>query len=171
MISKKICLIGSFSVGKTSLVRRFVTGGFDEKYQTTIGVKIDKKEIVLSNQTIKFVLWDLEGPDEFAELRTTYLRGAAGYFLVVDATRPKTLDVAQELNQKVTESIDSKPFLLLVNKADLSEERRILSNELQACVESGWTVLETSAKTGRNVEKAFEVLAQRLMEDTEARTL
>lgn len=171
MISKKVCLIGSFSVGKTSLVRRFVTGGFDEKYQTTIGVKIDKKEIILPDQTVQFILWDLEGPDEFAELRTTYLRGAAGYFLVVDATRPKTLDVALELNQEVTQAIAEKPFLLLVNKADLSEERRIANNDLQACIESGWTVLETSAKTGRNVEKAFEVLAQMLMEDAEARTL
>ncbi|RLU04046.1 MAG: GTP-binding protein [Ketobacter sp.] len=171
MISKKICLIGSFAVGKTSLVRRFVTDGFDEKYQTTIGVKIDKKEVALADQTLQFVIWDLEGPDEFAELRTTYLRGASGYFLVIDATRPKTLEIALSLNQKVRETLNSVPFLLLINKTDLEAERRISREELQPCIEAGWSVMETSAKTGRNVEHAFEVLAQMLVEHAEARSL
>lgn len=171
MISKKICLIGSFAVGKTSLVRRFVTGGFDERYQTTIGVKIDKKEVAISDQTVQFIIWDLEGPDEFAELRTTYLRGASGYLLVADSTRPKTLEIALDLNQKIIDAVQEKPFVLLVNKTDLSAERRIASEELQACIENGWTVMETSAKTGRNVEKAFEVLARMLIADTEARPL
>ena len=171
MISKKICLIGSFAVGKTSLVRRFVTDGFDEKYQTTIGVKIDKKEVRLAEQTLQFVIWDLEGPDEFAELRTTYLRGAAGYFLVIDATRPKTLEIALSLNQKVRETLSSVPFLLLVNKTDLESERRIGSEELQPCIEAGWSVMETSARTGCNVEHAFQVLGQMLMDKSEARSL
>lgn len=171
MITKKICLIGSFAVGKTSLVRRFVTDGFDEKYQTTIGVKIDKKEVVLNDQVVQFVIWDLEGPDEFAELRTTYLRGASGYFLVVDATRPKTLDIARNLNKQVRETLNSTPFLLLVNKTDLGEERRISSEELQACIDAGWSVMETSARTGRNVEQAFTRLAQMLVGDSEARPI
>ena len=166
MISKKICLIGSFAVGKTSLVRRFVTDGFDEKYQTTIGVKIDKKELVLADQTLQFVIWDLEGPDEFAELRTTYLRGAAGYFLVIDATRPKTLEIALSLNQIVRATLADAPFILLINKMDLEAERKISSAELQVCIDAGWTLLETSAKTGCNVEHAFELLAQKLLHQT-----
>lgn len=170
MISKKICLIGSFAVGKTSLVRRFVRGGFDEKYQTTIGVKIDKKEVVLEDETLQFIIWDLEGPDEFAELKTAYLRGAAGYLLVADATRPNTLNMARELQKTVAKTLDGVPFLLLVNKADLSAERRIDSEQLKTCSAAGWTILEASAKTGRNVEEAFEMLGEKVMEGIKAGT-
>ncbi len=168
MISKKICLIGSFAVGKTSLTRRYVSGGFDEKYQTTIGVKINKKEITLDQRALSFVIWDLEGPDEFAELRTNYLRGAAGYLLVVDSTRPNTLKIARELHKKVVDHLGDKPFLLLVNKADLVAERNITSTDLQPYLDQGWHILETSAKTGHNVEAAFRALARLIMEATEA---
>ena len=79
MIRKKICMIGAFAVGKTSLVRRFVQSIFDEKYLTTVGVKIDKKVVEVDGRQIMLMLWDLEGQDVYHSVRTSYLRGAAGY--------------------------------------------------------------------------------------------
>ena len=99
MIQKKICMVGAFAVGKTSLVQRFVRSIFSEKYKTTVGVKIDKKVMNVNSQDLTLILWDLHGEDEFQELQRSYLRGTSGYFLVVDGTRPVTLDRARYLQR------------------------------------------------------------------------
>ena len=91
MIQKKICMIGAFAVGKTSLVEQFVTSLFSEKYQTTMGVKIDKKLVHVMGCDMSMILWDLYGEDEFQKIRRSYLRGAAGYLLVADGSRGDTL--------------------------------------------------------------------------------
>jgi len=87
-LQKKICMLGAFSVGKTSLVKRYVDSVFSETYLTTVGVKIDKKVIDLSGRTVNLILWDLAGEDDINAFRMAYLRGAAGYVLVADGTRP-----------------------------------------------------------------------------------
>ena len=86
MIQKKICMIGSFGVGKTSLVARFVRSIFSEKYQTTVGVKIDKKVVEVGGQQVTLVLWDIAGEDALTTVRVSQLRGASGYILVVDGS-------------------------------------------------------------------------------------
>lgn len=88
MIQKKVCMLGAFAVGKTSLVERYVKSIFSEKYQTTVGVKIDKREVLVGATTVKLVLWDLHGEDRFQAVQASYLRGASGVLLVVDPTRP-----------------------------------------------------------------------------------
>ena len=87
MIQKKICMLGTFAVGKTSLVQRFVESIYSDKYHTTVGVKIDKKLVAVGGQEIMMLLWDIEGAETAHELRKSYLRGAAGYLLVADGTR------------------------------------------------------------------------------------
>ena len=101
MIRKKICVLGAFAVGKTSLVARFVESIFSEKYLTTVGVKISRKVLQVGNQEWQLMLWDLAGEDEFLQLRPSYLRGSSGYLLVVDGTRRTTLDMAVSLQQRV----------------------------------------------------------------------
>jgi GTPase SAR1 family protein len=83
-------MLGGFSVGKTSLVKRYVHSVFSETYLTTVGVKIDKKTVTLSDRIVNLILWDLAGEDDINSLRMTNLRGAAGYVLVADGTRPST---------------------------------------------------------------------------------
>src|SRR6202012_2285619 len=124
-LQKKICMLGGFSVGKTSLVRRYVQSIFSEAYLTTVGVKIDKKTVNLSGRTVNLILWDLAGEDDIASLRLSYLRGAAGYVLVADGTRPSTLDVALSLRERVRTEYGALPFVLLLNKHDLSEQWEI----------------------------------------------
>jgi small GTP-binding protein len=165
MIRKKICMLGGFAVGKTSLVVRFVQSLFAAKYQTTVGVKIDKKVVEVGEQELDLILWDLHGEDDFQKVRTSYLRGTAGYLLVADGTRATTLDTAVLLQQRTEEICGRVPFILLLNKADLAAEWAI-GEEVRSDLEArGWTVLETSAKTGKGVEEAFLQLATRLLEE------
>ncbi|HEU5236249.1 MAG TPA: Rab family GTPase [Pyrinomonadaceae bacterium] len=164
MIQKKVCMVGTFAVGKTSLVRRFVESIYSDKYHTTVGVKIDKKVVQLNRNELTLVLWDIEGSQTANDLRKSYLRGAAGYLLVIDGTRQETLSEALELHRRVTETIGVVPFLLLMNKADLTSEWSISEGETSNLRNRGWEVMKTSAKTGFGVEDAFRLLAQKLAE-------
>jgi small GTP-binding protein len=121
MLQKKICMLGSFSVGKTSLVRRFVESIFSDAYQTSIGVKIDKKVVRAGNEDVTLVLWDIHGEDVYQKIRMSYLRGMSGYLLVVDGTRRQTLDDALALNERVIQEAGKVPAVLVLNKSDLTE--------------------------------------------------
>lgn len=164
MTRKKICMLGAFAVGKTSLVERFVKSLFNARYQTSLGVKIDKKSLVIGDQTLELILWDLAGEDEFVSLRLPYLRGASGLLLVVDGTRPETLDTALALRDKAVTELGEVPFVMLLNKADLADEWHIDPRDIERLLARGWTVLETSAKSGRGVEEAFVTLGKEMLE-------
>ena len=163
MIQKKICMLGAFAVGKTSLVKRFVESIFSEKYQTTVGVKIDKKALDINGQQVNLILWDIQGEDEAQEIRLSYLRGASGYILVADGTRPVSLDVALAIHEKAKETVGEVAHMLVLNKSDLTDEWKLDDNTVKELTEKGWTVITTSARTGQDVEKAFTVLAQKML--------
>ena len=162
MIQMKICLLGSFGVGKTSLVSRFVHSTFSEKYLSTVGVKIDRKDVSLDGNDIRLMVWDIHGQDEFQEVRKSYLRGMAGYLLVVDGTRPETLSVAMELHLLATDAVGNVPFVMLLNKCDLVEHWQLDDQRLAEVINKDWVVCKTSAKTGENVEEMFTNLATRI---------
>ena len=156
-------MLGATGVGKTSLVSRFVTSVFSDKYLTTVGVKVDKKTVPMDGQDVMLLLWDIYGQDEFQTVRTSYLRGASGYLLVADGTRQLTLDTARDL-QKTAEGVaGAVPFVLVLNKTDLAEEWRVDDRALWKLAESGWSVIRTSAKTGDGVEDAFLKLTQKMV--------
>ena len=156
-------MIGSFAVGKTSLVRQFVESVYSEKYHTTVGVKVDKKIVMVGEQHVTLVLWDIEGAETGLELRQSYLRGAAGYLLVADGTRPDTIGSAVALQARAQATIGKVPFLLLLNKVDLEQHWRVNPEELDRLRASSWLMTTTSAKTGQGVENAFATLAQKMM--------
>jgi len=163
MIQKKICMLGSFAVGKTSLVSRFVRSIFSDKYHTTIGVKIDKKTVHIEGQAVNLMLWDIHGQDEFQTVRVSYLRGASGYLLVADGTRSATLERACALQKLASETLGDVPFVLAINKADLTDEWEMDAAPIDALRLKGWEIVQTSAKTGHGVEEAFSRLAQKLL--------
>ena len=163
MTKLKVCMLGAFAVGKTSLVRRYVHSVFDEKYQTTLGVKIDQKSLLLDDHKIELILWDLAGEDEFIKVRSSYLRGSSGAILVADGTRGETLNTAFELKDKLESEVGDVPLVLLINKSDLSEHWSIDAYQLELLRDSGWQIVETSARNNDNVEQAFESLARRML--------
>ncbi len=163
MIQKKICMLGAYAVGKTSLVRRFVHSMFTDKYLTTVGVKIDKKQVVYDGKEVSLLLWDLYGEDEFQRVQTTYLRGSSGLLIVADGTRPATVEKAVELREKTTSTIGKVPAMLLMNKCDLQPQWEVKPERLSQLASSGWHILHTSAKTGEGVEEAFSQIASLMM--------
>jgi len=162
-IARKVCMVGAFAVGKTSLVSRFVRRSFSDRYLTTVGVRVDTREVEFApGQRLKLVLWDIAGKDEFSPLDLSYLRGAAAYLLVVDGTRASTLDTARELRLDIIERHGDLPFVLLVNKSDLDQDWELSHTELDALRADGWPLVLTSAKTGDGVEAAFSQLARQV---------
>ena len=151
----------SGTVALTSLVKRYVQSVFSETYLTTVGVKIDKKTVDLSDRIVNLILWDLAGEDDINSLRITNVRGAAGYVLVADGTRPSTLDVALSLRQRVEADFGPLPFVLLLNKSDLKEQWAISDIAVAELQQKGWWVQPSSARTGEGVEAAFKDLAVR----------
>jgi small GTP-binding protein len=163
MLQKKVCLLGGFGVGKTSLVQRYVQSIFSDTYLTTVGVKIEKKMLNVGTAEVSLIIWDIAGEDDVTGIRTSYLRGSAGYFLVVDVTRGETLEVSKSIRARVTAEIGSVPFLFLLNKTDLKEQWDIPEQSIEDLKKAGHVVLRTSAKTGEGVEEAFQMLAQRMV--------
>lgn len=162
MLQKKICMLGAFSVGKTSLVKQFVASIFDDKYLTTVGVKIDKKEITVAGKDIKLMLWDLAGEDVYNKINASYLRGASGCIIVVDGTRPDTLTVGQKLITLVEQELGSVPVVIALNKADLKANWELEDEALEQ-LNNHQSVLETSALNGQNVDEMFVQLTEKML--------
>jgi small GTP-binding protein len=160
MLKHKICMLGAFSVGKTSLVGRFVNSIFSEKYHTTIGVKIDNKTVTVGGEDLVLLVWDIYGEDDVQEIRLNYIRGSSGYLLVADGTRGDTLDVARRIRERIEEGIGRVPFVLLINKSDLKDEWEIDEDHIESLKREGWVVMITSAKSGVGVEEGFTRLAE-----------
>ena len=157
-------MLGSFAVGKTSLVRRFVQSIYSDKYHTTVGVKIDKKVVNVGDQALNLLLWDIQGEEDPKKLKTSYLRGASGYLLVADGTRRATLGTALMIHQGALEAIGPVPFVVVVNKSDLLEQWDIDDAAVETLKRKGSVVINTSAKTGEGVEEAFLTLARKILE-------
>lgn len=163
MIQKKICMVGAFGVGKTSLVARYVYSTYSEKYQTTVGVKIDKKQVVVEGREVTLMLWDLAGEDALTQVKPAHLKGASGYLLVADGTRRNTFNTAIDLHQRAQEAAGDVPFLLVLNKADVKDSWQINDADLKPLRDRGWKLLEASARSGERVDEIFQELASRML--------
>lgn len=159
----KLCLLGDGAVGKTSLVRRYVYDVFDDKYLISFGTKVSKKSLKVGDAEIDLMIWDILGQKSHEALHAAYYRGAAGAFAVCDYTRPETVPNLKSWLGSFRSVVGEMPVTILSNKADL--ERKISFKEIEDFgKEVGCTVFETSAKTGLNVELAFQEMGKRLLE-------
>jgi small GTP-binding protein len=169
-VKKKVCLLGSFAVGKTSLIERFVYNRFDEKYLTTIGVKISQKILPplqdpRSGQFIQhtFLIWDIAGLGKFDKVALNYFRGAAGALAVADLTRPETIGDLSEFCEKFRSVCPAATLVILGNKFDIfQQDEKTLLELKKIAAHYSTELLLTSAKTGQHVQKAFLILSQKM---------
>lgn len=161
IIQRKICLVGSFAVGKSSLVRRFVEGRFSDNYLSTIGVKISRHVVELPSVHVKLLVWDLAGGEDLLHKNDSYLRGLSAALVVCDLTRAETVAVAIKYAHKIHTINEQAPIILLGNKSDLITERVIKDADLRLAATqiNALTHFTTSAKTGEFVDLAFKTLA------------
>ena len=166
MVSKKIILVGDFSTGKTSLIRRFVDNQFSDTYLSTIGVKISRKEITVDGMVVQGLIWDIEGGTETKPVNETYIMGAHGAILVADITRKETIENIATYIKIVRKVSPVASIILVLNKSDkLSEEERqkIYLYAEETYRELGEHIYLTSAKSGEGVGRMFEAIARLML--------
>lgn len=171
-LKAKVCLVGEIAVGKTSLVRRFSVGSFDELYSTTLGISVSKKVVRVAGPpsagptTLEMILFDIMGQRNLRDLLVeSYFKGAQALLAVWDVTRPQTLPELQGWIELAREAAGSIPLVIAANKVDLlrDDAHEVASPPPSLRVTSaGW--FTTSAKTGENVEAAFQRLASELIQ-------
>ncbi len=167
----KVCLVGNPAVGKTSLVRRYVMNSFDDRYLTTIGTKVSKKPIRVTDPSkdldadIDLMIWDIMGQPGFREmLKDAYFYDAKGVLAVADLTRKDTLEDLRNWIRAVEGVTGQVPVIVAVNKSDLPDQAQYTTAEaVQAAEALGADVFLTSAKTGANVEEVFRRLGARVV--------
>ncbi len=162
----KICLVGEGAVGKTCLIRRFIHDQFDDRYISTLGAKVSKKELLVDGAdgqiSVDMTIWDIMGEKGFRELlKEAYFHGAQGVIAVCDVTRKETLDDLEEWVAAVVKVTGKVPVEFLANKSDLKDQTVVHEDDVaRAAGAHGAPFLFTSAKTGENVERAFAELAK-----------
>ncbi|MGH2545062.1 MAG: Rab family GTPase [Ardenticatenaceae bacterium] len=164
--SKKVCLLGDYAVGKTSLVRRYVYDNFDDKYHSTVGVNVSRKSVTIpgGGGPVAMMIWDLAGGDEFRRVRESYLRGAAGAVLVCDVSRPETVSSLRVYAGALLDINPETQFVLAANKSDLATPPQITLSEIEAAMVGLRCLIHpTSAKSGEEVDLLFHALARRLV--------
>ena len=166
-IKTKVCLVGEAAVGKTSLIRRFVQDDFDDRYITTLGAKVSKREIVFDMPDRKQIqmditIWDIMGEKGFRDLlKEAFFHGAKGVLAVADLTRYSTLKELDDWVQGVFKVVGEIPVVYAINKIDLKDEVMILYGDKEigeATRAFDAPFFCTSAKTGENVELLFQRL-------------
>ena len=168
-LSLKISLAGDSGVGKTALVKRFVSDTFNDTYTSTLGAKVSSRRFSVPDPLhegqrleVAAAIWDIMGNIGLREvLRDAYFYGAKGVLLVADATRPDTVKNLPAWAKAVTSVAGELSTVVLVNKSDLGKPAKVIAASIEAlCAEKGWTWMMASAKTGENVPEAFERVAR-----------
>ncbi|MFX0139601.1 MAG: Rab family GTPase [Candidatus Hodarchaeota archaeon] len=160
----KVIVIGNPAVGKTSLIKRFSEHKFETEYKPTLGANILIKEVELENILIKLLLYDIAGQMKWSEVRQLYYKGAQGALMVYDVTRAATFNSIANWHEELLKNAGSIPKVLIANKVDLSDKRKIdRNNGMKLASELKCPFFETSALNGTQVVDAFNNLATTLL--------
>jgi small GTP-binding protein len=168
----KLCLLGDGAVGKTSLIDKYVENSFSEEYLLTVGTRTSKKKIMIRNPNLNkdihltLIIWDIMGQYSFRKvLHSTFLKGAKGAMIVCDLTRKETLENLDRWVDTLFVEGQVMPFIVIANKNDLKNKHEFNVSDVNK-ISSAYltTTLTTSAKTGENVENAFKLLGEKIIE-------
>ncbi|MEM2109636.1 MAG: Rab family GTPase [Candidatus Odinarchaeota archaeon] len=160
----KIALVGDGAVGKTSLIIKFVENMFKHEYKSTIGVDIFTKSVTIDKNDVLMTLWDIAGQERFKVIRKGFFDGAAGAIIVYDITRKETFENVDAWLKEVEEFTGPVPMIICGNKIDLADKRQVSTKQGSSYANKlKKTFIETSAKTGENVENAFVELCSEIL--------
>jgi small GTP-binding protein len=168
-LKAKVCLIGDWGVGKTSLIRKFVLDQFDDKYIVTFGTKVSKKRIKFKKYKdtvtdLNMVIWDIMGQDEFRTIQKNAYSGTHAALIVCDVTRKESLKNIKKWRDDIFSITKEIPVVVLANKADLQNKRKFKIEDLaKVASDINAKYFFTSAKTGQNVESAFRAIGKELI--------
>ena len=160
----KVCIVGDGSVGKTSMVFQYSEQNFQERYIMTIGSNFAIKSLKIGDTKVKIQIWDLAGQKHFSFVRPPFYRGSSGTLYVFDLTRRQSFDNLISWKEEV-ETVINKPSILIGNKNDLHEDRLITKEEAVSFANEMGALMyiETSAKTGENLDLAFLTLIKKIL--------
>jgi small GTP-binding protein len=169
-ILKKICVLGDFAVGKTSMIRRYVLDEFDDRYITTLGTKITKKTISLDGRELTFQIWDIVGNIKFTKIQGQYYQGSDGAFIIFDVTRRDTFDNVSKWANNFLEVAKGAKLIFIANKVDLESifDYETMMADLAKTYDA--VSFRTSAKTGAHVEDAFQSLGKMIITGKEKKS-
>jgi small GTP-binding protein len=161
----KIMVAGEGGVGKTTLLLKYVSGTFNENTSMTIGIQFHLKKIKFNDNDYSLQLWDLGGQDRFRFILPSYTIGAKGALLLYDMTRMTSLDTLEEWANICRTYNKTIPILLCGTKADLEAHRSVRADYAESFLQglNLFGHIEMSAKTGQNVEKAFELIVKKIL--------
>ena len=164
-INLKILLLGDSTVGKTTLILKYVDGFFPTVHVATIGVEFKKKKINIEGININLQIWDTAGQERFRGVTKTFLKGADGIIYVYDITNKNSFENLKTWINTAEESISDFKTIIVGNKLDLEEKRKVQFEWLEKfCKKQNTIGKETSAKDGTNVNEIFEELVKSIIE-------
>ena len=160
----KIILVGDTSVGKTNIINKYIKNEFREDFYATIGVEFSHKKFIVENRKIKAQIWDTAGQERYKAITRAYYKGAKGAFIVYDITRKETFDDVDKWRNELISSCNQEITVMLIgNKCDLEDQREISKEQGEEKAKSfGFSFLETSALSGENLEKGFQMLIEEI---------
>ena len=171
MILAKICILGEISVGKTSLIRRFVDRSFSDAYLTTVGVSLSRRRLRQvargkgGSDGLQLVLWDIEGGGSFDDLTSSYLKGARGAVVVGDLSRPPTITAAEQYMHRFLTINPRGVIVVALNKSDLDHDPGLLLRATPRSAPEILTTIKTSAQSGEGVDELFTTLGAHILRD------
>jgi small GTP-binding protein len=169
MILAKVCIVGEISVGKTSLIHRFVDRSFSDTYLATVGVKISRKRLQQSAPGmatpggLQLVLWDLEGGESFDDMTSSYLKGARGAVIVGDVTRPSTIEAVERHVKRFLAINPRGVIVVALNKTDLDHDPGVLHHATGLDIPAILSTIQTSARSGEGVDEVFATLGAHIL--------
>lgn len=161
----KVVLLGDYSVGKTAVAKRYLANAFEHEYRPSIGVDILSRRLQLGQEDVQLQIWDMSGQTEFRRLRQQYLEATDCALIIFDLTRRSSLDAVPSWVEEAREFNPKLPAVLVGNKADMTEARTVTEKEAAGLAKSLRMLfyMETSAKSGGNIDQVFKEVAKQLV--------
>ena len=165
----KIVILGDAAVGKTSLINQYIEQSFEEDYKPTLGANIIRKDVFIDeiNASVRLIMWDLAGQEKYNVIRSMYFQGCVGALLVYDVTRHNTFETINKKWLKDFKKYVKKEgiYILIGNKIDLKDQKVVSTEDGESFSKeiNASDFIETSAKYGENVEKAFTNLVYQIL--------